>query len=130
MILDTTFIIDLMRDDSDAVVLAESLEGDFVQQRISAMTVFELYHGIEKSMDSDDERRRVTDVIDTKPIYPADGAVMRKAGRIHGRLENRGEPIGEGDSVVAATAIVTDEPVVTRNVGHFERVEGVEVRSY
>ena len=130
MILDTTFIIDLMRDDSGAVDAAESLETGLVQQRLSSMTVFELYYGIEKSMDSAQERRRVTSIIETKPIYPADGAVMRKAGRLHGRLSARGEPIGEGDSIVAATAIVTEEPVLTRNVAHFERVEGIDVQSY
>lgn len=130
MILDTTFIIDLLRDEPGATSAAEMLEEDLVQQRVSAMTVFELYHGTEKSMNSESERQQVTSVIDTKPIYPADGAVMRKAGRIHGRLENRGEPIGEGDSVVGATAIVTDEPVMTRNTDHFARIEGVEVQSY
>ena len=32
--------------------------------------------------------------------------------------------------MIAATALVHDYPVVTRNVDHFERIEGLEVVSY
>ncbi len=43
---------------------------------------------------------------------------------------NRGEPIGVSDAVVAATAKEVDEPVLTRNIDHFQRVEGVAVETY
>ena len=33
-------------------------------------------------------------------------------------------------SIIAATAIVRDEPVLTRTVDHFERIDDVEIRSY
>jgi tRNA(fMet)-specific endonuclease VapC len=32
--------------------------------------------------------------------------------------------------MIAATALVHDRPVVTRNVGHFDRIDGVTVVSY
>jgi predicted nucleic acid-binding protein len=130
MILDTAFVVDVMKNDSDAVERYELLERERVQQKLSSMTLFELYHGIERSMSARGERKQVLDVLDTKQIVPADAPVMRKAGRLHGRLGNDGIAIGESDCIIAATATVHDEPVLTRNVDHFDRVDAVEVRTY
>lgn len=130
MILDTAFIIDLMANDSGAVEQYELLERERIQQKISSMTLFELYHGVERSVSTRAEREKILDVLDTKQIVPAGAPIMRKAGRLHGRLQNEGMAVGEGDCIIAATSVVKDEPVLTRNVEHFDRIDGVEVRTY
>lgn len=129
MLLDTTFLIDLMRGDDDAVEKATELETDLVQQRISTMTLFELYYGVARSNQSEAEQETVEEILASKPAHPADTAVMRKAGRLSGDLANDGTPVGDGDVIIAATANVVDEPVLTRNVDDFERL-GVDIESY
>ncbi|WP_434520930.1 type II toxin-antitoxin system VapC family toxin [Halorubrum sp. AS12] len=129
MLLDTSFLIDLMNGDEDAVEKARELETELVQQRISSMTLFELYYGIARATESESERQKVEDILASKPIHPADTAVMRKAGRLAGELQNEGAPVGDGDVIIAATAEVVDEPVLTRNVEDFERLD-VDIESY
>jgi len=129
MLLDTTFLIDLMNGDGGAVDKARELERDLVQQRLSSMTLFELYYGVARASDSPDERERVETVLESKPVHPADTVVMRKAGRLAGRLANDGTPVDDGDVIIAATADVVDEPVLTRNVDDFERL-GAAVETY
>lgn len=129
MLLDTTFLIDLMRGDEDAVEKARELEWDLVQQRLSSMTLFELYYGIERSNQPNAEREEVQAVLESKPVHDADGSVMRKAGRLAGGLANEGTPVGDGDVIIAATADVVDEPVLTRNIDDFERLN-VDVETY
>lgn len=129
MLLDTTFLIDLMDGEKGAVEKARELENDLVQQRISSMTLFELYYGIARASRSDEERARVENVLATKPIQPADTAVMRKAGRRSGELVTDGNQVGDGDAIIGATADVVGEPVLTRNVKDFERL-GVVVETY
>ncbi len=129
MLLDTTFLIDLMNGEEGAVKKARELESDLVQQRLSAMTLFELYYGVARASRSENERETVESVLASKPIHPADTAVMRKAGRLSGELANDGTPVGDGDVIIAATAQVVDEPVLTRNVSDFERL-GVDIESY
>lgn len=129
MLLDSSFLIDLMNGDGDAVEKARDLERDLVQQRISSMTLFELYYGIARAADSEAERETVEHVLASKPIYPADTAVMRKAGRLSGELQNHGTPVGDGDVIIGATADIVEEPVLTRNVEDFERL-GVDIESY
>lgn len=73
------------------------------------MTLFELYYGIARATDSTAERTTVEQVLASKPVHPADTAVMRKAGRLAGELQNDGTPVGDGDVIIAATAAVVDE---------------------
>lgn len=129
MLLDTSFLIDLMNGDEDAVEKARKLEQDLVQQRLSSMTLFELYYGIARAVDSETERQKVENVLASKPIYPADTAVMRKAGRLSGELQNNGTPVGDSDVIIGATADAVEEPVLTRNVEDFERL-GVDIEPY
>ena len=118
-----------MNGDEEAVERARQLEADLVQQRLSAMTIFELYYGIARTDTPEDEREQVETVLESKPTHPADTAVMRAAGRLSGELTNEGTPVGDGDVIIGATADVLDEPVLTRNVADFDRL-GVDVVTY
>lgn len=130
MLLDATFLIDVMRGDERAVARADELEENLVRQRLSAMTLFELYYGVARSEQPEDERKTVENVLVTKLVQPADAAVMQKAGRISGELENDGGAVADGDVIIGATAAVVGEPVLTRNVSDFDRVGCVEVETY
>ncbi len=118
-----------MNGDEAAILKARELEENLIQQRLSSMTLFELYYGIERSNQSDAERKKVETVLSSKPIHPADAAVMRKAGRLSGQLTNEGNAVSDGDVIIAATAEVVDEPVLTRNLKDFERLP-VEIEIY
>jgi hypothetical protein len=129
VLFDPSFLIDLMNGDEGAVEAARDLEARVVQQRVSAMTLFELYYGVARSTQSDEERETVKRVLASKPVHPADTAVMRKAGRLAGELASEGDPVGDGDVIIGATADVVDEPVLTRNVDDFDHL-GVDVERY
>jgi len=128
-LLDTSFLIDLMNGDEDAIAKARELEANLIQQRLSSMTLFELYYGIERSNQSKGKREKVENVLSSKPVHPADTAVMRKAGRLSGKLVNEGNTVDDGDVIIGVTADVVDEPVLTRNVDDFDRL-GVDVETY
>lgn len=130
MLLDTAFLIDLLNGDDGAVERAQALEANLVQQRISSMTLFELYYGVGRADQSEAEREEIETVLESKPIHPADTAVMRKAGHLAGELAADGNAVADGDVIIGATAVVVDEPVLTRNVDDFERLPGVDVETY
>lgn len=130
MILDTSFLLDLRYGDPDAVALARELDESPRRQRVSIITVFELYTGIVQSNDSRREQERVLEVVETKDVVPVDWPVATKAGRLHGQLVNEGNRVDVRDCLIAATALTVEEPVVTRNVSHFERFDGLTIQSY
>lgn len=118
-----------MRGDEKAIEKARELETELVQQRLSAMTLFELYYGVARANDSKVEREKVEEVLASKPIHPADTAVMRKAGKLAGELQNEGNPVADGDVLIGATGDILEEPVLTRNIEDFERLD-VEIERY
>jgi tRNA(fMet)-specific endonuclease VapC len=130
MILDTSFLIDVMNGDAAALETVDEIEAAEVPQRIPAMTLQELYIGVGMSELPEQERREIERIIEARPVVPTSAAIARKAGRIDGELRAAGEPIDIGDATIGATAVVCDEPVVTGNPDHFERISGIEVVGY
>lgn len=131
MILDTTFVEDVARTEDAALERAEDLASEGVPERLSVMTVYELYWGVGYVETADAERDRIDAVIETKEIYDVTPEIARKAGRIAGSLSNDGRPLHDpGDEIIGATGVVHDEPVLTKNVDHFERIPGLEVETY
>jgi len=119
-----------MEDRPEAKLKVRNLEAQHTPLAISTMSLFELHHSIERVDKPTERRRRIEAVLDEKPTYHATDPVMKKAGRIYGRLESEGREIGEGDAIIAATALVHEKPVLTRNVDHYNRVEELDIESY
>lgn len=131
MILDTSFVEDVGRGDEAAVEVAETLATEAVPERVSAMTLYELYWGVGYVGTPEAERDRVDAVLESKEVYQVTPPVARKAGRIAGSLTDEGRLLDDpGDEIVGATGVVHDEPVLTRNVDDFERIPGLEIESY
>ena len=53
--------------------------------------------------------------------------ISERTAVIAAALDRRGLPIGAIDPFIAATALVLGCPVVTRNVRHFEIIDGLQV---
>lgn len=69
-------------------------------------------------------------MLDSKHIISADHSVMKQAGELSGRLIEEGSQIDREDCIIAATAIQENEPVLTRNESHFNRVPNLDVETY
>lgn len=129
MILDTTFLVDVLRGDAvvrDAIEIVD--EQDHVS--VSTVTVMELWDGVRRVATSEREREATIRLLSEIREVPFDGASARVAGDVAARLAANGTPIESTDVMIAATAIARDVPVVTRNVDHFERVEELSVLTY
>jgi predicted nucleic acid-binding protein len=130
MIEDTSFIIDLLHKDPDAVDYLTLIEKTNRPEKIASITMLELYEAVPQLDVPEERKQRILNVLDTRHTVPADEAVMRKAGKISGELLARGEEIDRENCVIGATALLNDEPVITRNIDHFSRIDGLEVETY
>lgn len=130
MIQDTSFLVDVLAGNSDALDHLELLERENRPEKVASITALELYEGVRRSAKPDDEKQAVVDVLDSKHVVPADHSIMKQAGELGGQLITNGERIDREDCIIAATAKQENEPVLTRNESHFERVPDLDVRSY
>lgn len=130
MIVDTNVVIRILQGDERAIEEVARIESNHGSLHISTVTEFELYHSLKRVTNTEERLAQINAVLDSKPTYSADSAVMQKAGRLDGKLAANGEAIGMGDTIIAATALIHEEPVLTENVSHFERIDGLTVESY
>jgi predicted nucleic acid-binding protein len=98
------------------------------------MTVLELYIGVGKVANTQEERRKVDAVLDSFPLVDMTPSISRRAGRMLGEriaatADDEGPGLGKGDAAIAATALERDEPVLAAD-SHFGNIPGVTVETY
>lgn len=131
MILDTSFLEDVAREDAAALETATTIQEAEIPERVSVISLYELYWGVGYVDRPEAEIAEIGAVLETKELYPVTPEIARKAGRLAGHLSSIGEPLNDpGDELIAATGIVHEEPVLTRNVDHFERIPMLRVETY
>ncbi|MDS0284498.1 PIN domain-containing protein [Haloarcula onubensis] len=134
MIVDTSFILDIIDGVEAAVEKERELEAESVPLVIPSMTVLELYIGVGKVATTRDERQKVEAVLDSYPLIDMTPSISRRAGRLLGERmaaadDGEGPGLGKGDAAIAATALERDEPVLAAD-SHFGTIPGVTHESY
>ncbi len=130
MLADTSFIIDLMIGDKAAVEKAKEIEAKNTPLTVSAPTVFELYIGLSLSRKPEEEKNRILTIIESLPFLSLDLESSREGGRIYGEKKRSGSMIDPEDAMIAGIARAHSEKVLTRNLKHFQGIDGVNVEVY
>ena len=130
MILDTSFIIDIMEMDEGALSRHRTLREQNESYRVSSATIFELWSGVGHSRKSENEKIKVLKALSGISTISLSLPMAEKAGEIHGILAKEGKEIDDIDAMIAATALLENETVLTRNVKRFARVKGLRIESY
>lgn len=116
MILDATFLIDLVAEDAGAVAKLDEITDRWCAVPTLAYTEV----GVGLEADSP-EARRFEAVMDRLTLVPYDGEAARRAVDLQRALFEDGEVLGAVDAMIAGIALARDEPVVTRNASEFAR---------
>jgi len=129
MILDSTFLNDLIRKETAAVDRLDQLIEAGTPVAISSLTVFEVGVGLRGPGAT--YRDRFRDVVEDLEEVPFGSPEARCALEIQRELYDEGKAIGGVDVLIAGTAAMRDDPrVLTRNVDEFERVDAITVETY
>lgn len=96
---------------------------------IAAVTVAELWHGVERATGAQRVRRQkyLQSVVASLPIIPYTEETAYEHARIWAQLEAGGKMIGCHDLIVAATALEHGSDVATFNQKHFAVVAGLRI---
>jgi len=97
--------------------------------QIAAITVAELWHGVERATSRYRHRREayLQMIVETLPIVPYTETTALEHARLWAALEVSGKMIGFYDLIVAATALEAESAVATFNTRHFSQVRGLKV---
>jgi tRNA(fMet)-specific endonuclease VapC len=96
---------------------------------VGAITVAELWHGVERAEAAHKARRLqyLQTVLAPLPILPYTEQTAYEHARLWAELEAAGKRIGAYDLIVAATALERGSEVATFNRRHFDLVPGLKV---
>lgn len=127
IILDADVIIRGERGTFDIAAWVASRPNDCFE--VAAITVAELWHGVERAAEPHKSKRRqyLEAVLAALPIVAYTEQTAYEHARIWTQLWSTGKMIGSYDLIVAATALERGSEVATFNQRHFPRVEGLKV---
>ncbi len=126
-LLDTDTCIGLLKGDAAVVSAWRSCED---QCALPSMVVGELYYGAYKSTVRKEELDRVAMFLDIFPEIQPSKRSMRRFGEIKANLELKGTRLADADIIIASTAIEEGLPLITGNVKHYSRIEGLAIENW
>ncbi|MGB8474585.1 MAG: PIN domain-containing protein [Candidatus Acidiferrum sp.] len=99
------------------------------QFEIAAITVAELWHGVERATGRNRTGREqyLRMILGSVPIIPYTEQTAYEHARLWAELEDAGTRIGYYDLIVGATALERGSAVATFNKRHFRRINGLKV---
>jgi tRNA(fMet)-specific endonuclease VapC len=127
IILDADVVIRGERGTFDLASWVGSRPND--QFEIAAITVAELWHGVERATGPQKATRQayLETVFELLPIIPYTEQTAYEHARIWAKLESAGKMIGFYDLIVGATALERGSEVATFNIRHFAQISGLRV---
>ena len=122
-ILDTNVLIDILRG-RDQKALDKLLALGIDHCAISDITIFELLCGAANSSNPEKSRESIGRLTEQLQVIPSNAA-YREAAENKARLKKSGNSIEDIDLLIGCTALHLGLTLVTGNIQHMQRIEGL-----
>jgi tRNA(fMet)-specific endonuclease VapC len=130
-LLDTDVLSNLCRRTPSPSLIRRLLATPRDEQATSSITLGELIYGAHRLGPAGLRfRDQFEGLVLNMDVLPFDDRCARTYGELRADLERRGLGIGDGDTRIAAVALVHDQIMITGNTRHFERVPGLQVENW
>lgn len=129
-LVDTDVVIDFLKNQKYSLSFFDKLADQRIN--ISVITLIEIEYGLMKTQEPEKRRAEFNSFLEnysikTIAIEPSIGAEFIKT-KIH--LEKKKLPLADFDLFIAATAIVNNLSLVTRNDKHFSRIDKIRLFAF
>ena len=127
-LLDTSIVIYVLK--RRPIEVLDVFNANASRMAISAITLAELLHGVEKSSQPTQNLAAVEDFCSRLDILPYTVKAAQHYGSIRAELERSGQSIGVNDLHIAAHARSEGLILVTNNMREFLRVPALQVENW
>jgi tRNA(fMet)-specific endonuclease VapC len=126
-VLDTSFLIDLLRGKPETKKIAES----GIILLTTQINMYEILVGLFHKGMSNTRFQKAQELFETIRVLSLDDNGIIKSARISGELMKKGQIIEDCDCLTAGIALSKGFPtIITKNVKHFERIKNIKVETY
>ncbi|KKL55846.1 hypothetical protein LCGC14_2251330 [marine sediment metagenome] len=134
ILLDTPACIDYLNGNKELKKIIED-QGDMIH--ITSITIYEMNIGFERTKRKISEQRYKQlykpwlEFIRSMEIYSLGYKEAEKAAEIYDLLESQGHRLDDNDILIAGIMLTNGiQEIITKNIKHFERIEGIEIIEY
>jgi tRNA(fMet)-specific endonuclease VapC len=120
LVVDSDVVIDLLRQ--PAVTLRAALA-----RLDCAVTAISLHELLATPALSARQATSMNHLLQVMPVLPFDALAAERSAEVWRSLASRGSLIGLADILSAGICLANDLPLLTRNVEHFNRIEGLKL---
>jgi tRNA(fMet)-specific endonuclease VapC len=128
-LLDTDTLSAVMRGTPPVVTRAREYLVEHGAFSFSIITRYEILRGL-RAKNAMAQLQAFDRLCAGSHIVPLTDEAVVKAAAIYAELRRRGEPIGDADILIAASALVHGLALVTNNEAHFNRIAGLVVENW
>jgi tRNA(fMet)-specific endonuclease VapC len=130
LLIDTDAVSHLVRG-SNRGQLIDKLSAVPAEDRcISVITLAELLYGLERKKPAPKLCRRLDAFLNRVAVLPFDEEAAKVYARIRSRVERAGKPLPHADLQIASIAMSRDLRLLTGNIRHFDRIEGLQIENF
>lgn len=128
-VLDTSFIVDLLRRKKEALQKLNEMEAKELPLSTTEINALELYCGAYLSRKTHQNLEEIKALLECFQVLELEESVYEVFASLSANLLSKGKSIGAFDELIAAIILCYDEKIVTRD-NHFKEVPELEVISY
>jgi len=126
-VLDTTFLIDLLRGKKETLPIINSKEHLLTTQ----INMYEVIRGLFLKNISSSRFRDVIETFEDIKVLSLDNRSIIKSAEISSELIKKGNMISDCDCLTAGIALSNGvNKIVTKNVKHFDRIKDIKAETY
>lgn len=126
VVLDTDFLVDLLRKNKDAVEKFEEISPD-EPLRTTVFNIHELIEGVCRSSKPEQNMKQVDELMKDIEILSYLDHYPQTSGKISADLIKEGKIIGIIDVLIATITLKNEETLITKNKEHFENIKGLKI---
>jgi tRNA(fMet)-specific endonuclease VapC len=127
-LIDTDILINSIKGNS--VVNDHIAKNASIPKAISIVSYGELLYGAKKSKHKDKNASIVYRLADIFPIIGITRSTIEAFTEIKCALDAKGERLEDFDILIAATAMSLNYTLVTNNIKHYRRIEGLQIDNW
>ena len=130
-LFDTNVLSEITNRRPNAVVVQKLMACEPTLRFASEITRYELRYGAALLPPGNPMWQRIVDEVLPRCTWlPVDAEVCMVTGDLTAQLRRSGRSLDWADLFIAATALVHGLVVVTRNVRHFDRIDGLVIENW
>jgi len=127
--LDTNIITAFLKKDLRVVRRVSDYLEYFDWLTINIISYYEILRGL-KDLGNEEKLRKFEEFVQENELVSISKETVVKAAEIYAYLKKQGNLIEDADILMASIAIVEDLVLITNNIKHFERIEGLATENW